>query len=136
MKGKIFDSVRKKYVALTPEEEVRQFLIKWLHEIKKVPFSLMSCEYPISRCGRSFRADIVVFSRKLSPMLIVECKAPTINLGEKAITQIAIYNTIMEVPYLIVTNGSESMIFKYDKEKGKYERTCRVPEYEEMENNA
>ncbi len=111
-KREVFDPVRRLFVALTPEEEVRQRLISYLHEMKHVPFSLMGVEKRIIVNGLVKRPDIIVFNRNAHPVLIAECKAPSVKLSEEVIDQIARYNMTLRADYLLITNGE--MMFCFD----------------------
>ncbi len=103
-KPRIFDVIRKKFVALTPEEWVRQHFIHLLLSIK-YPAALMAVEKLVLVNNLRQRADLVVYNRKGEAALIVECKAPEIELCDKTIQQAARYNIQLDVPFIIVTNG-------------------------------
>lgn len=128
----VFDPLRRKDVPLTPEESVRQQLIKWLHEERMVPLTLMASEYSICFNRMKLRADIVVFDRKGEPLLVIECKAPAIKLNMDVIEQVVRYNIVLKTKYLMVTNGEESFFLIYDRENNRYDFTDTVPEYNEM----
>ena len=110
--------IRKKDLVCTPEEWVRQHFIHFLINDRKIPIGLIASEYPLDYNGRLKRADIVVFNKKQDPVLIVECKAPKINLDEKTLFQIAQYNFHLDVDYLCLTNGLDHAYSMIDKEKG------------------
>ena len=116
----IFDPLRKTDVALTPEEQVRQNVIGWLHTEMGVPMAMMASEYAFSYNGRKYRADIVVFGRDAAPLLLVECKAPGVRLDRKVLEQGIRYNRVLNVKYMMFTNG-ENMYF--------CERVGNGPEY-------
>lgn len=116
----IFDPLRKTDVALTPEEQVRQNVIAWLHTEMGVPMVMMASEYAFSYNGRKYRADIVVFGRDAAPLLLVECKAPGVRLDRKVLEQGIRYNRVLNVKYMMFTNG-ENMYF--------CERVGNGPEY-------
>lgn len=105
--SQIYDSIRKKFVALTPEEWVRQNFLNFLVTEKNYPASLMGVEMLVRVNQLSQRADIVVYHRDGKPWLIVECKSPVINLNEEVFYQAARYNSVLKVPYIAVTNGME-----------------------------
>lgn len=105
MKETIFDPLRKKDVARTPEEEVRQKTILWLHQIKGYSLNLMMSEYSFLYNGLSYRADIVVFNREKEVEILVECKAPSVALTPSVIRQGIRYNKVLNVKYIIFTNG-------------------------------
>ena len=132
MENVVFDPLRKKNVALTPEEEVRQFFIKWLHEQKGWPLQLMASEYTIKLGRKSLRCDIVAFNRNLEPRMIVECKSPDVVLDNKVLSQIVAYNIVLKVPHLVITNGNATCVCSYSKTSGRYEFVEDVPCYSSM----
>ena len=103
----IFDSVRKRFVNLTPEEWVRQHFIHFMISEKKYPASLMGVEMMVKVNELSQRADIVVYQRNGLPWLIVECKAPHITINQETFYQAARYNISLQVPFIVITNGIE-----------------------------
>ena len=104
-KNVIFDPIRKKYVALTPEEWVRQNFVHYLINHKEYPLSLMANEVLIKLNGTSKRCDTVLYNRDLSARMIVEYKAPHIEITQEVFNQITRYNMALKVDYLIVSNG-------------------------------
>ncbi len=103
----IFDSLRKRFVALTPEEWVRQHFIRFLTEVKKYPASLMNVERGVKIISGTKRTDIVVHNRQGKPWMIVECKASDVPVTEDALLQAARYNMALQASYLVITNGME-----------------------------
>ena len=129
----IFDSIRKKYVALTPEEWVRQNFIRYLHTERQMPLSLMAVETSIKMNGMTRRPDIVVYLNTGKPLLIVECKAPSVELTQDVFDQIARYNMVLKVKYLIVTNGLRHYCCYIDNyEAGTYYFLENVPSYQDI----
>ena len=129
MEAVVFDPLRKKHVALTPEERVRQFFINWLHTERGWPLQLMASEYSIKLGRKSLRCDIVAFNRELVPQIIVECKAPDVELGRAVLEQVAAYNLVLKVPCLVVTNGKRTYVCSYSCATGKYEFVGDIPSY-------
>jgi len=125
----IFDSFRKKYVALTPEEWVRQNFLMYLISKKKFPQSLISVEAGLKVYKRSKRTDIVIYDKTGNPLVIVECKAPTIKINQEVFDQIVRYNIALKVKYLIVTNGLEHYCCSLDYEKITYKFHQEIPDY-------
>lgn len=125
----IFDIIRKKYIVLTPEEWVRQNFIHYLLEEKKYSSALMSIEHPVNVNTLNQRSDIVVYNRKGEPILLVECKAPEVKIDQKVFDQIARYNMILKVPYLIVTNGMKHFCCKVDFATNSYIFSKDIPEF-------
>lgn len=132
MENVVFDPLRKKNVALTPEERVRQFFIKWLNEQKGWPLQLMASEYTIKLGRKSLRCDIVAFNRNLEPQMIVECKSPDIVLDNKVLGQVVAYNVVLKVPHLVITNGNATYVCSYNKTLQKYEFVEDVPCYSSL----
>ena len=133
-KGKlfIFDKVRKKYVSLTKEEWVRQNFINYLHKEKGYPLSLMAVEKIVKYDKMNTRADIVLYNRSGVPISIVECKSPKIILTQDVLYQIAKYNFILKVQYLIITNGINHFCCKMDYAKEDYTFLKDIPKYDSI----
>ncbi len=128
----IFDSIRKKYVVLTPEEWVRQNFIQYLINEKKYPSSLIAIEMALTLNKLSKRTDIVLFDRQGNPVIIVECKSPKVKITQDTFDQIARYNMKLKVNYLIVTNGITHYCCRMDYEKNTYSFLKEIPDYEGM----
>ena len=122
--------VRQMDLLCTPEEWVRQHVIHFLIEEKNVPKGLIASEYVVEYNGLKKRADIVVFDRDHSPVLIVECKAPEVPINEKVLQQIATYNSKLNVPFLYLTNGLTHEVI--GKEKDTWKKCSDLPNYPEM----
>ncbi len=131
-KEEIFDPLRKKNVRRTPEEEVRQSVIRWLNEAQGVPVTMMASEYGFTYNGRQYRADILVFDRTLHPLLLVECKAPSVTLDRNVIEQAIRYDRVLDVKYILITNGKTSYLCRRDPHTGDFAFTAEVPTYEQM----
>ena len=125
----IFDTIRKKYLVLTPEEWVRQNFIQYLITEKKVPSSHFSIEKGIKVSNTQKRVDIAVFNKNREIEILVECKAPEIKITQKAFDQIARYNLTLKSKYLIVTNGLTHYYAKMDFDNEKYIFLEDIPEY-------
>ena len=104
-KNCIWDDLRRKYVALTPEEWVRQHFVHFLIEHKGYPAGLMANEIQIRLNGTKKRCDTVLYDRSLTPRMIVEYKAPDVEITQAVFDQITRYNMVLRVEYLVVTNG-------------------------------
>lgn len=128
----IFDSVRRKFVALTPEEWVRQHFIHYLRERLNVPFSLIAVEASLQVNRLKKRGDIVVYGKDGKPCLIVECKAPEVNVSQAVFDQVAMYNMALKVPYLVVTNGLVHFACRIDHTNRKIKFLKEIPDYEQM----
>jgi hypothetical protein len=128
----IFDPARRKYVALTPEEWVRQNCLLYLRDVKKYPVSLISVERAINLNGQSLRYDLVAYSKQAKPLLLVECKAPEVEISQKTFDQIVVYNLELNVPFLMVTNGLSHYICKADFEQKRFDFLRDLPTFSEM----
>ncbi|WP_018911072.1 type I restriction enzyme HsdR N-terminal domain-containing protein [Prevotella veroralis] len=128
----IFDILRRKYVALTPEEWVRQHFIHYLIEHKNYPASLLANEVSLQIGEKRMRADSVLYDNQLHPRIIIEYKAPNITLTQKVFDQITVYNLLLHVDYLIVSNGMTTYICKMDYEKQTYKFLETIPNYENI----
>ncbi|MDR0691754.1 MAG: type I restriction enzyme HsdR N-terminal domain-containing protein [Prevotellaceae bacterium] len=128
----IFDPVRKKYVALTPEEWVRQQLVHFLINEQQVPVSLIGVEVVIPVNRRNLRADVIVYARSGQPLLLAECKAGDVKITSKTFMQIAGYNLTWRVPWLVVSNGVQLYCCMFNVATGQYDFVDKVPAYGEM----
>lgn len=105
MRQTIYDPLRRKEVAMTPEEEVRQKIIVWLNVRLGFSLNLMMSEYSFKYNGLQYRADIVVFDKNREIKLLVECKAPSVEIDREVIEQGIRYNRSLNVKYILFTNG-------------------------------
>jgi predicted type IV restriction endonuclease len=128
-KVSIFDEIRKKFILLTPEEWVRQHVIRFLLEEKKYPKSLINVEKGLKVNGITKRYDVVVFKSDGSIDVLIECKAPQIKIAQDTFDQIARYNMTMKADYLMVTNGMNHYFCQMDFENEKYLFLPELPEY-------
>lgn len=117
---------------MTPEEWVRQHLVSYLVEDRKYPASLIAVEMPLKYNRMERRADLVLFSKQGNPLLIAECKAPTIKITQEALDQAVRYNIVLKVCYLVITNGIEHYCARLDKESGSWEFLDQIPGYDEI----
>ena len=127
-KVSIFDSIRKKFILLTPEEWVRQNVVEFLLIEKKYPKSLINVEKTVKVNGMNKRYDVVVFNSDGSIFLLIECKAPEVIVDQKTFDQIARYNLILNAQYLMVTNGLNHYFCEMDFENEKYRFLKELPE--------
>lgn len=126
----IWDPLRKRTVALTPEEQVRQWFITVLAGEMAVPMHMMMSEVPISCQGKCWRADILVYDRRQKPLAVVECKRPEVEIDADVLEQAVRYNMVLDVRLIILTNGRSTVMVSRGK-KG-VSILERVPSYEEM----
>ncbi len=125
----IFDKIRKKELLLTEEEWVRQNFVSYLHEHKKYPLSLIALEKQCKVNDLVKRTDILVFDKTGSPYIIVECKAPQIQISQDTFDQIARYNMKLNATYLIVTNGLHHYFCQMDHKAKQYQFLQEIPNY-------
>lgn len=128
-KKMVLDPLRRKYVALTPEEWVRQHFVHFLIQHKGYPSGLLANEVQLTLNGTRKRCDTVLYDRTRTPRMIIEYKAPTVPITRQVFDQITRYNIVLKVDYLIVSNGLEHYCCKVD-----YERFCcnflkEIPDY-------
>jgi hypothetical protein len=124
---KIFDEIRKKYLVLTPEEWVRQNLIKYLISAKGYKATTTSIEKMVNINGNPKRFDIVFYKRDLKPFLLVECKAPSVRLDQSTVDQIAVYNGVLNAEYMLLSNGMNHICFQNTDEGVKFLK--EIPEF-------
>lgn len=121
----VFDPLRKQYVALTPEEQVRQKTLHYLVETRKVAAGLIAVEYSIKVNNLPKRCDIVIFNNLGEPQMIVECKAESVPITEKVLDQAIRYYSGLNVKYLTLTNGKT--MFCYKVKEGRIEAITEFP---------
>ena len=114
----IWDSLRGKWLLLTPEEWVRQHTIAWLVAERRIPELRISQEYPVNINGQHQRADIVVIDEFAKPHILVECKAPDVVLGHEVVMQAIRYNAVVGARSILLTNGLK--FYGYEYADGKY----------------
>ena len=131
-KDQIFDDLRRCYVALTPEEWVRQHFVHMLIEHKGFPATLTANEVAISLNGMNRRCDTVVYDKGLRPRAIIEYKAPSVKIDGKVFAQIARYNLVLRVDYLIVSNGLHHYCCKMDYDNNSYTFLNEIPAYTDI----
>ena len=128
----ILDRVRQRFVPLTPEEWVRQHLIQYLVEDLDVPKGFIALEASIPAHDRNYRADVVVYDRNMQPVLIAECKNPSVKIKQDVFDQIGLYNTVCKAPYLLVTNGLQHYCCRVDHKNRESRFTNELPSYQKM----
>jgi hypothetical protein len=131
----IFDSFRKKNVQLTPEEWVRQNILKFLTEEKGFPVSLVSIEAGVKVNRLSRRYDALIYDRRGKPLLLIECKAPSVNIQQSTFDQIVAYNLTIKAHYLLVSNGLKHYFCKIDTQESKYKFLEEIPYFDVLQND-
>lgn len=129
---KIWDTLRRRYVVLTPEEWVRQHFVAYLIGEKSYSPALMANEVRISLNGMSRRCDTVIYRRDLKPRVIVEYKRPDVKITQQVFAQICRYNLVMQVDYLIVSNGLEHYCCRMNYAQQTYEFLDQIPVFGEL----
>ena len=128
----IWDRLRERWVALTPEEWVRQHFVEWLISDKQFPAALMGNEVSLTQNGISRRCDTVVADRTGEPLVIVEYKAPNITVTQKTFDQIVRYNMVLHARYLIVSNGLTHYCCQIDYDADSYRFLEDIPSYDRL----
>lgn len=128
-KQQVFDVLRKKFVALTPEEWVRQHFISFLIQHKGYPPGRMVNEAEIFVNGQKRRCDTVVYDEFLQPLVVLEFKAPEVVISQSVFNQISAYNFQLKVPVLIISNGKHHYCCRMDGEKMSYMFESNIPDY-------
>lgn len=128
----IYDTLRRKYVKLTPEEWVRQHFVHMLVERKGYPGALMANEVALKVGEKQLRADTVLYDSRLRPRMIVEYKAPHVAITQAVFDQIATYNLLLRVDYLVVSNGLSHYCCRMDYEGRQYRYLQDIPLYAEL----
>lgn len=132
-KQAVFDVLRNKMILLTPEEWVRQHFVHFLISDKKYPQSLMGNEILLTLNGMKKRCDTVVYKKDLTPLVIIEYKAPHIKITQEVFNQICRYNFVLKVNYLIVSNGINHYCCKMNYENKTYTFLKEIPLYSELD---
>ena len=123
----VFDPLRKKKLLLTPEEWIRQLLIQYLISQKGYPPGRLAAEQRLKVAGQNRRFDLLAYDKAGLPFLLAECKAPEVKINQKAFDQIAAYNYALRVPYLLLTNGPQTICCEMDYGKSSYRFLDEIP---------
>jgi len=126
-KRSIFDVLRKKFVALTPEEWVRQHFVHLLINHYQYPKALMRIETGLKYNQLNKRSDIMVYDRQGNPFLIVECKSADVKVSEKTFSQASVYNSTIKARYVAVTNGLKTFCCLINHVEGSFEFIKDIP---------
>ena len=133
-KPAVWDVLRRRYIALTPEEWVRQHFVHYLIEQLGYPSALLANEVSLQMSnGKKLRADTVLYDTRLHPRMIIEYKAPDIPLTQKAFEQVGAYNLLLHVDYLVVSNGMQSYCCKMDYDHQEYLYLEEIPDYQNIQ---
>lgn len=125
----IFDRLRRRYVALTPEEWVRQHFVNYLISEKNYPASLMANEAKIVLNALTRRCDTIVYDNNLIPKMLLEYKSPDVKISRQVFDQIVRYNIVLRVKYLVVSNGLTHYACEMDYETQSFRYLDEIPDY-------
>ncbi len=128
----IFDIIRKKWYVLTPEEWVRQHVIWFLIEQKHYPKSLIAVEKGLLVNNLPKRFDVVLYNNHAKPIMLIECKAPEVKIDESTLHQALRYNSIIQAPYLLLTNGIDIYCGHINFSNASFSYLNDIPDYNEM----
>jgi hypothetical protein len=128
----IFDEIRRRFVLLTPEEWVRQHVVNFLVSVKKFPLQLISIEKGFHQNRRRQRYDLLVYNRKAEPLMIVECKAPEVEINQHVFDQAGRYNNIHKAVYMLITNGMKHYCCLINIANKQYKFLQEIPDYNEL----
>ncbi len=131
-KKTIFDEIRRQYVALTPEEWVRQHFVHYLIHHKGYSKSLMGNEVLVNLNNQKKRCDTIVYNNRLEPLMIIEYKAPQVKITQDVFNQIYHYNIVLRANYLVVSNGLQHFCCEMDYEMQNYRFLNDIPDYLEL----
>lgn len=132
-RASLFDPIRRKRVAATPEEQVRQAFVRYLLDALSYPISRIANEYCITIGKLSRRCDTVIFSPTMTPLMVIEYKAPHVHLTQSVVDQAFRYNSVLRVPYILLTNGKELLLYNVGYDGETTRRLDRIPSYTELE---
>ena len=128
----IFDPLRRKYVVLTPEEWVRQHFVNYLVQQKGYPASRIANETAIRLNSLSRRCDTVIYNKQLEPLMILEYKEPRVTITHQVFDQVARYNSVLRVPYIVVSNGISHFCYRINFPTLDYQFLTDIPFYSEL----
>ena len=128
-KNYIFDLIRKKYLILTPEEWVRQNLVRYFINDLNYPKGLIKTESSLKYNNLKKRSDILIFNNDMTHFLVVECKSYKLKLNKSHLSQSATYNKIYKSKYVMISNGLDHIVCKYDWNNDSFEFMKSIPKY-------
>ncbi|HAD96879.1 MAG TPA: restriction endonuclease subunit R [Cryomorphaceae bacterium] len=126
----VWDTIRQKYLKLTPEEWVRQHLVHYLISLD-YPQSAIALEGGFKLYQQTRRTDILVYKSQ-KPQLIVECKAPQVKISQATFDQALQYNLHYKVPFILISNGLEHYAARVMQDEGRLEFFDSIPRYDEI----
>lgn len=123
----IFDTLRKQWLRLSPEEWVRQNFVRYLVQVQQYPATMLAVEKELDLNGMKRRFDLLVFNEVHEPWMLIECKAESVTLSAQVLEQVLRYNISIPVPYLVITNGKETR--GWCKDNGRLVEMDLLPEW-------
>ena len=130
-KHQILCAWRRRYVRLTPEEHVRQTILHALEDNFAYPHGLVAVEVPIEVAGLKKRCDAIVYNQQMQPLMLIEFKAESVPLTQQVFDQAAIYNRHLHVPYLMLSNGKDTIIAEVKETT--YQFLNHIPYYSDLQ---
>ena len=128
---KVYDPLRKKWILLTPEEFVRQNFTRWLMDTKGYPSTLLQNEVSLNVNDTIKRCDTLALDREGKPLIVVEYKAPNVEITQEVFDQIYRYNLFLKAKYLIVSNGRRNYCCRMDYKNDTYNFIPVIPSFQE-----
>ena len=128
----VLDVLRHRFVALTPEEWVRQHFINFLITDKGYPAALLANEVELVVGNKRLRCDSVLYGPDRKPLMVMEYKAESVPITEKVVRQVTTYNMLLHVRYIIISNGLQHLCLYYDNEEGAWHPVSTIPDYEQV----
>ena len=131
-KYEIFDPIRRKYLVLTPEEWVRQHFIRFLVDHRGFPAGLLRTERQVKHHQRTGRYDALFVDRQGNPLVLIECKSPSVKITDDTFAQIAKYNSTLQVKYWLLSNGLNHYFGKVNHRLGRLDFLPDLPHYDQL----
>jgi len=132
----IFDSQRKRYVSLTPEEWVRQHFIQFMIEAKGYPAAYLAIEKQLNLNGMKKRCDAILYDNTAQPIMIIEFKAPNVLISQATFDQVAVYNSKLNVDFFIISNGIEHYCCRVNIQTARYEFFTEIPHFSVLQSES
>jgi len=132
----IFDSQRKRYVSLTPEEWVRQHFIQFMIEAKGYPAAYLAIEKQLNLNGMKKRCDAILYDNTGQPIMIIEFKAPNVLISQATFDQVAVYNSKLNVDFFIISNGIEHYCCRVNIQTARYEFFTEIPHFSVLQSES
>lgn len=131
--AEVFDPLRRKWVCLTPEEWVRQNFVAYMVGVKGYPQMMLGNEVGLKLNNCQRRCDTVVMNREgMTPLMIIEYKAPSVHITQRVFEQIARYNMVLSARWLVVSNGLQHYCCRMEDD-GRYRFVRDIPTYVEAQ---